>query len=430
MRVSTVTIYNQSVSSLSQRQVDFVATGQQIAAGKRVIRPSDDPQAAAQALGVGQSKALVEQYESGRIGVRNSLSQEESVLQSTSDAIIRARTLLLQAANGSNSDSDRASIASELKGVLESVLGQANSSDGNGRYLFGGYEDGSPPFVKDASGAVVFVGESYARAQRVDAAREMTMADSGATIFLESHSRGYVAEAGVSMAGVPPVRTTVPNSGSVAFTGLDVIDTNDPGYGSTFSVSFADDGAGGINYTVSVFDAATGTSTPLPTATDVPYPLPAAPGKPGALLSFGGLSLKLEGVPQDGDTVLVGQGNEMNTNLFETFSKAIAALETPADDASSKAQLSNTLSTVLREFDNSLDNILIVGASVGARLNELDTLDLVADARTLSYSETLSGLVDLDYVKAVSEYSLRQVGLEAAQKAFTDISGMSLFRLL
>lgn len=404
MRVSTLTIYNQSVSSLSRRQVDFIETGQQLAAGKKVVRPSDDPKAAAQALGVGQAKALVQQYQEARIGVRNALSQEESVLQSVGDAITRARTLVLQASNGSLSDADRASVASELRGIFESVLGQANTSDGNGRYLFGGYEDGSPPFIKDADGNVMFVGSDSAREQRVDASRLIPMSDSGATIFLSTHSRGYVAEADAG------------NTGSVRFTGPQVVDTNATGYGATFDVTFSDDGSGQLRYSVVDTDGNVHVA-------DQPY-------ASGMTLNVGGLSLKLEGTPADGDSLRMGPGTDMNADLFQTFAKAIAALETPADDATSKARLSNTLSTVLREFDNSLDNVLIVRASVGARLNELDTLDLVADARNLSYSQTLSGLVDLDYVQAVSSYMLRQVGLEAAQKSFVDISSMSLFRLL
>jgi flagellar hook-associated protein 3 FlgL len=409
MRVSTLTIYSQSVSSVTRRQADFLETGQQLASGKRVVRPSDDPQAAAQALGVSQSKALVEQYDSGRIGVRNSLSQEDSVLQSVGDSITRARTLLLQAANGSLSDSDRASVASELKGVLENVLGLANSGDGNGRYLFGGYEDGSAPFVRDAAGVVQFVGTTQAREQRVDAARLMPMADSGAALFLTSQSPGYVAEAGAS------------NAGSVEFTGPNVIDTSATNYGNTFEITFADGVTPG-SFTYSINDV-TDPAAPVNLVTDAAY-------TSGTPITFGGLSLKLDGAPVAGDTVKVGPGTDMNTDLFQTFSKAIAVLDTPADDPVSKAALSNTLSTVLREFDNSLDNVLIVGAAVGARLNELDTLDIVGESRTLSYSEALSGLIDLDYVKAVADYSLRQVGLEAAQKAFVDVSSLSLFKLL
>ena len=85
------------------------------------------------------------------------------------------------------------------------------------------------------------------------------------------------------------------------------------------------------------------------------------------------------------------------------------------------------MNTVLREFDNSLDNVLTTRASVGARLNELDVVDSVAGNRELNYQQTMSDLVDLDYVDAIAEYSLRQVGLQAAQKAFVDIKSMSLF---
>jgi len=67
---------------------------------------------------------------------------------------------------------------------------------------------------------------------------------------------------------------------------------------------------------------------------------------------------------------------------------------------------------------------------VGARLNELDVVDAVGSNRMLNYEQTLSDLVDLDYAQAISDYSLRQVGLQAAQKTFADMRGMSLFNYL
>ena len=48
----------------------------------------------------------------------------------------------------------------------------------------------------------------------------------------------------------------------------------------------------------------------------------------------------------------------------------------------------------------------------------------------LNYDQTLSDLVDLDYAEAISEYSLRQIGMQAAQKAFVDIKGLSLFNYM
>jgi len=54
----------------------------------------------------------------------------------------------------------------------------------------------------------------------------------------------------------------------------------------------------------------------------------------------------------------------------------------------------------------------------------------VAESRILSYQTNLSGLMDLDYNEAIAEYSLRQIGLQAAQKSFVDVNGMSLFDYL
>ena len=107
--------------------------------------------------------------------------------------------------------------------------------------------------------------------------------------------------------------------------------------------------------------------------------------------------------------------------------KAIRVLETPAQTPAEKAELRNTLNTSMRDLDNALDNVLTVRASAGAKLNELDVVDAVGSNRMLNYEQTLSDLVDLDYADAISEYSLRQVGLQASQKAFVDIKGMSLF---
>ncbi|MGL6159409.1 flagellar hook-associated protein FlgL [Microbulbifer sp.] len=395
MRVSTVTMYEQSMNSMNRQQGEFLKVGQQIASGRRVVNPSDDPQAASRAVQVSQSLAATEQYGEARVSARNALAQEESVLDSVGDAIASAKALVIQAASDTLSDADRASVASELRGVYETVIGQANAADGNGRYLFGGYRDGSEPFVRAADGSVSYVGDASARQVRIDASRLMSVADNGETVFRSVHpSAGYVAEAGGA------------NAGSVTFAGPRVVDETDPGFGGAYEIAFSVTG-GSATYSVNGG--------------------PAQPYEEGSAIEFGGLSLTLKGAPADGDRIDVDLAENMNTDLFATFEKALAVLEQPAGTDAEKAARGNTLSTVMREFDNSLDNVLTTRASVGARLNELDVVDSVAGNRALNYEQALSDLVDLDYVEAISEYSLRQVGLQAAQKAFVDIKGMSLF---
>lgn len=402
MRISTVTMFDQSVASMNRQQGDFLKVGQQIATGRRVVNPSDDPQAASRAVGVSQAQAVTQQYADARVSARNALSQSESVLNSVSDAIAGGKTLLVQAASDTLSDADRQSVASELRGIYETMIGQANATDGNGRYLFGGYKDDSPPFIRNPDGNVEYIGDQNTRAQRIDASRLMPVADNGAKIFQSvATGAGYIAEAG-------------DNTGSVTFKGPQVTDPADPDFGETYTITFGGDVD---DPTYSVTDAAGDEVL-------------AGAYAPGQSIAFGGLSLTLEGTPEAGDTLRIGQAEAMNSDLFRSFEKALAVLENPATTPAGKAGLRNTLNTVMRELDNGLDNVLTVRASVGARLNELDVVDAVGGNRMMNYEQTMSDLVDLDYAEAISEYSLRQVGLQAAQKAFVDIKGLSLFDYL
>ena len=67
MRISTVTMFESSLSSMNRQQSDFLKVGQQLATGRRVVNPSDDPQAASRAVSVSQSMALTQQYADSRV---------------------------------------------------------------------------------------------------------------------------------------------------------------------------------------------------------------------------------------------------------------------------------------------------------------------------------------------------------------------------
>ncbi|MCE0731979.1 flagellar hook-associated protein FlgL [Halomonas sp. G15] len=405
MRVSSVTMYEQSISSMNRQQNDFLKVSQQIASGRRVVNPSDDPQAASRAVGVDQARAVTQQFADSRVSARNSLAQTESVLNSVSDAITSAKTLMVQASSDTLSDADRESVASELRGIYETVIGQANATDGNGRHLFGGYQDSSEPFVRSDNG-IQYEGDANTREQRIDASRLMKVSENGESIFNSVPSgAGYVAEADSG------------NGGNITFSGPQVIDNDNADYGESFRIEFTSES----QYQVQRFNPAT---------EDWDVQATADYDDQSGVVEIGGLRMELKGEAVNGDTIEFSPADEMNTNLFRSFEKALAVLENPTENDSDKAALRNTLNTVMREFDNSLDNVLTKRASVGARLNELDVVDSVGGNRMLNYEQTLSDLVDLDYAEAIGDYILRQVGLQASQKAFADMKGMSLFNYL
>lgn len=436
MRISSVTMFEQSTASMNRQQNDFLEISKQLASGRRVVNPSDDPQASTRAVRVDQSMAVTQQYTEARVSARNSLSQSESILNSISDGIARSKTLVVQAANGTLSNADRQSVASELRGVYESLLGQANATDGNGRYLFGGYQDDAPPFVKE-EGSVTYKGSEQSRSEQVDASRLMQVAETGSSIFQSvAPGAGYVAEATrTNEDGELLTGETARNEGSVVFNGPQVTNVNDPDHGDSFRIVFGEDtnenGETFSTLSVQRFDETDAEWQAFDPEnngrlTDLEYT------EEGQTLSFGGLSVTLEGEPAVDDQILLAKaGSDQGAaDIFKTLEETIRVLETPADGTTNQAALSNTLNTSMRDLDNALDNVLTVRASAGAKLNELDMVDAISSNRMLNYEQTLSDLVDLDYNEAISEYSLRQVGLQASQQAFADVKGMSLFDYL
>ena len=391
MRISTITSFRQSMDAMVRQQSDFLKLGLQISSGQRVLTPSEDPQSASAAVAMEQSLALNEQFSQARVSSRNLLSQEDNVLGQVSDVLSTAKSLLVQASNGTLNDTDRISVASELNGLYETLIGLANVTDGNGRYLFGGTKDKSAPFVRQ-DGHVVYVGDTGQPAQQVDSSRQIANGDHGEQVFMTVHgSSGYLAKANPD------------NQGNVTFSGPSMVS----GTTAAFNVQFAVDGDA-ITYSTDE-----GGSWQAYTS--------------GMSIESNGLLINLQGTPANGDSIDIVRASDANPNIFRTIESTLAALNAPAADAQAQAQLKNLLSTSMRELDGALDNVLTTRASAGARLNELDLLDEIGSNRELNYKQTLSDLVDLDYYEAISSYTMRMVGLQAAQKSFVDLQQLSLF---
>ncbi|MBX8534213.1 flagellar hook-associated protein FlgL [Pseudomonas cichorii] len=398
MRLSSATIYNQSLSSMLAQESAYQDAAQEVSSGTKVVTPSDDSLAAAQAVNVRQAIAANEQYADSRSAITTSLSQEESTLDSINDAISSAMALVVQANNGTLSDADRESIATSLQGVYDTLVTLANSTDSNGNYLFSGYQSQSPAFAVDADGNMTYQGDDNVVTQQVSSTQTMASSDNGATIFLSvSSSAGYIAEAG-------------DNTGTVTFDGPDITDSTDANYGTGFTLTFSTAEDGTAQYSIDGADPVAYTD--------------------GETLEINGLSLTLEGTPADGDTITVRAAADADPDLFATLKNLITALQTPVETEADQAALSNTLSTSSRQLSNAQDNVLTVQTSVGSRLNQIEVLDTIGDDLALSYAERLSGLVDADYTESVTEYTSLQVALQAAQQTFVSIQKMSLFEYI
>lgn len=307
MRVSSNTSYELGIAALNRQQAAQTNTFEQISSGRRNLTPSENPAAYVGALEVSQADSANTQFASNRLSAKGNFAIMEGVLSDVTNLLQNAQELAVSAGNGALNDSSRRAIATELRGNLDELLGLANRTDGNGQYLFSGFQGSTKPFADTGSG-IQYFGDEGLRMIQASASRQLAVNESGKEVF-----------------------ERIPASGG--------------GYQS----------------------------------------------------------------------------------MFKTLSDLINLLETPVVTATDKTTLSTGLDTAQVNLSNTLDNVLRIRASAGTRAKELDTLNESGDDMSIQYKQQLSDLQDVDYAKAISDLTQQQTYLEASQKAFLKVQGLSLF---
>jgi flagellar hook-associated protein 3 FlgL len=145
-------------------------------------------------------------------------------------------------------------------------------------------------------------------------------------------------------------------------------------------------------------------------------------------ISFDGIQLSITGDPVNGDRFTVSPSS--NQSIFETVSDLITALETPSSSQPASTRLSNSLNTALQNINNSLEHVLTKQSAIGARMNEIDSLESVGEDQSIQFEKLLSDLQNADLSKVISDFQRQQLYLQAAQQSYIKISGLSLFNYI
>ncbi|NIA53662.1 flagellar hook-associated protein 3 [Massilia sp. TW-1] len=406
LRISTNAIFQAGTSQLNTLQGQMAKTQMQLSTNKRMLSAADDPIASAKALELTQSQSMNTQFGTNRANAKASLSMVDKTLQDVTGQIQDIQSLIVTAGNGGYSQSDREALATELEGRLTDLIGLANTTDGSGTYLFSGYQTTTQPFTQTPTGAA-YQGDQGQRTLQVGSARKMPISESGSAIF----------EANATGNGTFVAQPAAANTGSGIISPGAVSDRTKL-TGHDYSIAFSVTGSPAAT-TYTVTDNSTSPASAV--LSNQPYTA-------GASISFDGIALDVKGDPANGDSFSVQPSQKQS--VFTTVTDLIKTLRSPADGSTGKAALANSLSMAGQNMKNSLDNVLTVQASVGARLKEVDYLDSSGEDLNLQYQTTLSGLQDLDMVKAISLFTQQQQTLQAAQVSFKTMSGLSLFNYI
>lgn len=149
MRVSSNLAPN-ILADLQQSQLALNTALQEVSTGKRVAIPSDDPAASAAMVQNTIESGNVDQYTQNASSMLAMVQTADSALSSVVSSLTSAVTLGTQGSNGTMSATNQQAIATQVQGILESVVVQANTTY-SGVYVFAGTASTTKPFTPDAS---------------------------------------------------------------------------------------------------------------------------------------------------------------------------------------------------------------------------------------------------------------------------------------
>jgi flagellar hook-associated protein 3 FlgL len=393
MRIPTAQLFQNSIQSMLKQHEALQHTQLQLSTGLRILKPSDDPAGSVKVLNLSTNIGMVEQFDRNAAIAQAELSQQESVLDTMNETLQRVRELSIQGMNPTNHDTARQGIALEIEERFKELLSLANSRDTNGEYLFAGAKSQQLPFV-NSSGTVTYGGDQTLRELTIGDGASVVTRDSGEQLFMKVPSGdGTVqAQAGVSNTGTMAVGQYSTNGSFV------------PG---TYTVTF---NAGAY----SVSDG----STTIASGSYVD----------GESIQFAGVNVALSGKPANGDTMVVKPSQ--NVSLFSVVQGIASALRITTGDSGNRAGVMNKLSQGLANLDQAMLVVNNQQASVGARLNNVESIGGINEDYKLQLDTLKSSTQDLDFAEAITRFNQQLTSLQAAQQTYSKTADLSLFRYL
>ena len=150
-RVATANMYDNSIRNIGGRQSSLAEQSEKLTAGKRVLRASDDPVAAAQAERAITRMERIKVEQSALSLQRNAMAEGESTLGNAVDLLQEMRALFVSAGNGANSAKEMQIIAGQLQTLREELLSVSNRTNTSGVPLLSALGSAITPFVNSSA---------------------------------------------------------------------------------------------------------------------------------------------------------------------------------------------------------------------------------------------------------------------------------------
>jgi flagellar hook-associated protein 3 FlgL len=396
MRITEGLNQTQFLTAINALESGINQTQNQMSSNLQFTTASQNPTAAGSVNNYTQALAQSQQYGTNATSAQTNLSTEDNALSQVQTQLQALRTLALQANSGTLSNSNLSAIATQAVQIQNSLLALANTQNGNGEFIFGGFAAQTQPFTISATGAA-YNGDQGQRQVQIAAGQTVADGDNGDTVFNQIKTGN----------GTFTVAAAAGNSGS-GIVGATTL-SNPAAYdGGTYAITFG--AAGAYQVTKGATVVATGAYTE------------------GGTIAFNGVQVTLSGQPASGDSFSLAPST--NQGVFTTVQNLVSALQTGVSGGASSTALNNSINSAINNIDQALSQTSNVRATVGGRLNSITTQQSVATASQTQLQQSISTLQSLDYAKAITTLDQQNTTLSAALQAFTLTQGLSLFKFM
>lgn len=401
--------FTTSGQSFTTQESQISALQQELASGNKVPTAAADPAAFVGAKADSSTIQEIGTLNASQVNIQADLGTGTSALGQAATALDHIQSIALQAINGTTNSQESQALGEQVSAGLQQLISLANTQSRNGNYVFAGTAKQTQPFVENAAGSVNYVGNDGLSSVAISPGVSINAALSG-TVFTNAFSgNGYAS-----------VSASSGNTGSATVLATGVATASSATafqQGSTpIGITFASSAGGNMTYTATAGSALVGSGM--------------VNDANGAIttLTLKGVEFTVSGQPAAGDTFTIAPARPQS--IFDVVKNIGATLSsqgsTPASRAQSRQALGNALGAII-QYQNQIAG---VSAKAGVALQAIGTASTSNTLASTNAQNNASDLVSANEPQVITNLENRTSALQAAMKAFTVASQLSLFNYI
>lgn len=413
MRVPTNSFYRSQMENLTAQYQSLARVNQQITSQKKLLSSADDPVLAHR---INQTEGYlldIASYSQSAASARDRAQLHESATQQASTLLDQIQQLVIRSRDDTLSDKDRSINATQMQGMLQSLLNLANSQDGTGEYIFSGFNSGSPAYQLQG-GSYKYLGGFETTSINIADGVTALYNESGYNVFGDIYNGNGVFTASANTGNI-----------GTGYTDAGVITDPAAFVADTYTITFVTNSAGDLAYQVT--GASSGQVIPAPPATS---PANAPAYTAGQKIIFNGITMTMNGMPGVGDTFQLQPSTKQN--VFDTIQGIINSLNTSTvNNPQASAIMHQNLAQGAASLQQAYNHVASYHAEVGTRtaviINQINS----NNSNELNQAGIVKDLQDIDMYEALSNFQALLLQLQATQGSYSQMQKMmtELFRL-